>query len=276
MQDPFITAINAEKAALGWFEMITQNMSNIYTPGFREIKGNFQTFMHESDLNEVGVKQDKGKAIPGIAPENLYLEGNGFFTVRKPDGEIMYTRLGDFKFDKDGTYKTKDGYKVQGYMTDSKGNIMDTGAVGPDPNNPNMPAGGPAKMATTEISLWIDPANGKFLGKYDEWKIEGNGVIYGKSDKGKIKEPLYKLAIVNFHNPEALTKPEENFFTANEHSGQPVSATAETRSGLLEKSNVDFRGNIHFLQQAKLQLQVTNKIISTNKTLLEEALRLIQ
>jgi hypothetical protein len=30
------------------------------------------------------------------------------------------------------------------------------------------------------------------------------------------------------------------------------------------------------LQQAKLQLDVTSKLISTNKTLLEEALRLIQ
>jgi flagellar hook protein FlgE len=276
MQDAFITAINSEKSALGWFEMLTKNMSNIYTPGFREIRGSFHTFMDSSDLNELGHKQDQTKSIPGVAPENLFLEGKGFFTVRKPDGSLLYTRLGDFKFNGKGDYVTKDGYKVQGYILDKSGNIMNQGSAGPDPNNPSMPAGGPGDMATTDISMWMDPANGKYLGKYDEWKIEGNGIVYGKNKEGKVKDPLFKIAIVNFHNPESLTMPEVNFFSQNEASGAPVASTAETRSGLLEKSNVDFRQNIHLLQQAKLQLSVTNKIISTNKTLLEEALRLIQ
>lgn len=276
MQDAFITAINSEKSALGWFELLTENMSNIYTPGFREIRGSFHTFMDGSQLNELNIKQSQTKAVPGIAPENLFLEGPGFFTVRRPDGTIMYTRLGDFKFDGKGTYTTKQSYKVQGYVLDKSGNIMNAGAAGSDPNNPSMPSGGPGSIATTEISLWIDPSNGKYLGKYDEWKIENNGVIYGKNNKTKVKEPLYKIALVNFHNAESLTQPEDGYFTQNENSGEPVASSAETRSGLLEKSNVDFRENIHLLQQAKLQLSVTNKIISTNKTLLEEALRLIQ
>jgi len=276
MQDAFITAINSEKSGLAWFDMLTKNMSNIYTPGFREIRGSFHTFMDGSELNELNHKQDQTKAIPGVAPENLFLEGKGFFTVRKPDGSLLYTRLGDFKFNGKGKYLSKDGYKVQGYVLDKSGNIMNTGSAGPDPNNPSMPAGGPGSMATTDIDMWIDPSNGKYLGKYDEWKIEKNGIVYGKNKKGKVKDPLFKISIVNFHNAESLTQPETNFFTQNQASGEPVASNAETRSGLLEKSNVDFRQNIHMLQQAKLQLQVTNKIISTNKTLLEEALRLIQ
>jgi len=178
--------------------------------------------------------------------------------------------------DGNGTYVTKDGYKVQGYILDKSGNIMNSGSAGPDPNNPNMPDGGPGEIATTDVTMWLDPSNGKYLGKYDEWKIEGNGVVYGKNKEGKVKDPLFKLAIVNFHNPEAMSMPEENYFSKNEASGAPVASNAETRSGLLEKSNVDFRQNIHLLQQAKLQLQVTNKIISSNKKLLEEALRLIE
>lgn len=276
MKDPFVTAINSEKSGLAWFELLTKNMSNIYTPGFREIRGSFHTFMDGSELNELNIKQSQTKSIPGVAPENLFLEGNGFFTIRKKNGEIRYTRLGDFKFDGKGKYVTKEGDSVQGYVLDKSGNIMNTGAAGPDPNNPSMPSGGPANMATTDINMWIDPANGKYLGKYDEWKIEGNGVVYGKNKKGKVKDPLFKISIVNFHNPESLTQPETGFFSKNTNSGEPVASNAETRSGLLEKSNVDFRENIHLLQQAKLQLQVTNKIISTNKTLLEEALRLIQ
>lgn len=277
MQDAFITAVNSEKASLGWYELLTQNISNIYTPGFREVRGSFHTFMDGTELNELNHKQEQTKSIPGVAPENLFLEGKGFFTVRRHDGMLLYTRLGDFKFDGKGTLVTKDGYKVQGYVLDKSGNIMNTGAGGPDPNNPSMPAGGPGAIATTEINMWIDPSNGKYLGKYEEWKIEGNGIVYGKSDKGKVKDPLYKISIANFHNAEALTMPEENFFTPNEATGEPVAAgNVETRAGLLEKSNVDFRENIHLLSQAKLQITVTNKIISSTKQLLEEALRLVQ
>lgn len=276
MHDSFITSINAEKSSLSWFEMISKNMANIYTPGFREIRGDFRTFMDGSNFNECNTKQEQGRSIPGNAPENLFLEGKGFFTLRKDDGSILYTRLGDFKFDGSGTYVSNDNYKVQGYILDKSGNIMNSGASGPDPNNPSMPSGGPGKIATTDISLWIDPANGKYFGKYDEWAIEGNGIVYGKSKDGKIKEPLYKLALANFHNPEVLTQPQEGFFTQNEMSGEPVASSAETRAGLLEKSNVDFRTNIHMLQQAKMQLTITNKLISTNKSLLEEALKLIQ
>lgn len=276
MYDSFITAINSEKSSMAWFEMITQNVANIYTPGFREIRGSFHSFMDGTELNELGHKQEQTKAVPGVAPENLFLEGKGFFSVRKQDGSVLYTRLGDFKFDGGGKYVTKDGYSVQGYVLDKAGNIMNAGAAGSDPNNPSMADGGPGKNATTDVVMWIDPSNGKYFGKYDEWKIEGNGIVYGKNKEGKVKDPLFKLAIVNFHNSESLTQPEDNYFSKNENSGEPVAANAETRSGLLEKSNVDFRQNIHLLQQAKLQLQVTNKILSTNKTLLDEALKLIQ
>jgi len=41
-------------------------------------------------------------------------------------------------------------------------------------------------------------------------------------------------------------------------------------------SNTEFRDNIYYLQQAKLQMDITNKLISQNKQLLEEALRLLQ
>ena len=170
MQDAFITAINSEKSGLAWFDLLTKNMSNIYTPGFREIRGSFHSFMDGAELNDLNHKQDQTKSIPGVAPENLFLEGNGFFTLRKNDGSLLYTRLGDFKFDGNGKYLSKDGYKVQGYVLDKSGNIMNTGSAGPDPNNPSMPAGGPGTMATTDIDMWIDPSNGKYLGKYDEWK----------------------------------------------------------------------------------------------------------
>lgn len=277
MQDSFITSINTQKSTLEWMNVIIENLSNIYTPGYREVQGNFKTVLDGVGLDEMEVKTDQGKAVPGTASENIYLEGKGFFLTKRPDGRVLYTRLGEFTFDGDGVYKSKEGYTVQGYILNDNGEMLASSAPQKqDPNTGVDSLGGPAITATTDIKLWIDPSNGKYLGKYDEYEIKEDGIIYGKSDKGKVKVPLYKIPIMNFHNAGALTQVKEGYFMENKESGKPVAGTGEIRSGLIEQANTDFRGQLSYMQQAKLQLDMTNKLISTNKQLLEEALRLLQ
>jgi flagellar hook protein FlgE len=239
--------------------------------------GDFKTCLNGVELDELPAKVDQGKAFPGTSSSNVFIEGNGFFVTKRPDGKVLYTRLGEFTFDGEGVYKSPDGYSVQGYILNDKGEVM-TSPV-PQITNPHTETdinGGPAMAGTTDIKLWIDPSNGKYLGKYDEYEIKEDGILYGKSDKGKIKTPLYKIALYNFHNPNALTRIKENYYAENKESGKPVLGKAEIRSGLIEMSNADFRTNIAFLQQAKFQLEMTNKLINTNKQLLEEALKLLQ
>lgn len=280
MKDPFITAVNCQKAALSWFEDLAVNASNLYTPGFRERRMLFSDFINGTSYMELPYKMEQGKALPGRAPTNLFIEGKGMFAVRKKDGTLLYTRLGDFKFDENGTMVNELGYKLQGYLTDEKGNIINTGATqantGGSPNNPNHGAGGPGHMPTTEINLWVDPTNGKFLGKYDEYKVQADGTVLGVSDKGKKTVPLYKIALVNFVNPEGLNMVEEAYFVPSPNSGEPVEGDGEIQSGLIEKSNVGMRENTTNLMAAKLQLEVVSKLINTNKQLLQESLRLIQ
>ena len=135
--------------------------------------------------------------------------------------------------------------------------------------------GGAVNIPTTNIKLWIDPNNGKYLGKYDEFEFKGDGILYGKSDGGKNVVPLYKLAIMNFHNPEGLYEIKQGQFIETEESGRPVIGRGEVRGGLLEMSNCDFKANISYYQQAKMQMDVANKLIQTNKSLLQEVLQLI-
>lgn len=45
MNDAFITAINTQYATVNWIDVITDNMTNIYTPGFKEKQVNFKTFL---------------------------------------------------------------------------------------------------------------------------------------------------------------------------------------------------------------------------------------
>ena len=85
MRDPFITSVNAQNAALNWFEDLSINASNIYTPGYREKRTMFTDYINGSQYEEVDYKAFQGKSIPGRAPSNLFIEGKGMFVVRKDD-----------------------------------------------------------------------------------------------------------------------------------------------------------------------------------------------
>ena len=59
-----------------------------------------------------------------------------------------------------------------------------------------------------------------------------------------------------------------------EESGNPVLGCGEIRSGLLELSNADFKGNIADYQMAKVQMELVNALIKTNKDLLQSAMEM--
>lgn len=276
MNDSFVTALNTQKATVNWMDVLTENMTNIYTPGFKENQVNFQTFIGGAILDNPQKNLGQGKSIPGTSNSNLFLEGQGYFVVKNQDGKSVYTRHGEFTFDKEGVYKNKDGYTVQGYILNDKGEIMQgTSTVNADLYQQSTLQGGAMNIPTTNIKLWIDPNNGKYLGKYDDYEIKGDGILYGKADKGQRVVPLYKIANMNFHNAAGLYEIKQGQFIETIDSGNPVMGRAEIRSGLLEMSNVDFKGNIGYFQQAKVQLELSNKLISSNKQLLEEALKLL-
>ncbi len=276
MNDSFITALNTQKATINWMDVLADNLANIYTPGFKETQVNFSTFLGGAILDNPNKKFSQGKSTPGTSNSNLFLEGQGFFLVKNSEGRSIYTRLGEFTFDKEGVYKNKDGYKVQGYILNDKGEIMQgTKTVDADLYQQTSLKGGAMNIPTTNVKLWIDPNNGKYLGKYDDYEIKEDGILYGKADKGQTKVPLYKIANMNFHNSAGLYEIKEGQFIETEDSGSPVMGRGEIRSGLLELSNVGFKDNIMSFQQAKVQMELTNKLITSNKQLLEETLKLV-
>lgn len=276
MQDSFVNALNTQKATMSWIDCLSENMVNVYTPGYRENKATFKTFLNGAVVDNHIKNVGQGKSIPGTSNENLFLEGDGYFVLRRDDGKIAYSRLGEFKFDSEGVYKNPQGYAVQGYILNDKGEIM-AGSKPVDKNDyeKTLAEGGALNIPTTQIKLWIDPDNGKYLGKYDEFEFKEDNILYGKSNSGKNVVPLYKVAINNFHNPEGLYEFKTGMFVETEESGKPVMGKGETRQGLIELSNIDFKGNIAYYQQAKMQLELSNKLIQTNKELLQEAIKLI-
>lgn len=276
MNDSFVTALNTQKSTTNWIDVIAHNMTNVYTPGFREQQVNFKTFLGGAISEDYDKKLDQGKSTPGTSKENLFLEGKGFFLVKDATGKSIYTRLGEFKFDHEGVYRDRSGNTVQGYILNDKGEIMQgTKSVTSDLYEETAMKGGALDIPTTNIKLWIDPNNGKYLGKYDDYEIKNDGTIYGKADNGKRSVPLYRITTRNFNNAAALYEFKDGQFLETEESGKPLIGVGEIRSGLLEMSNADFKGNISYYQMAKLQMDVANKLISTQKELLQETLRLV-
>ena len=276
MRDSYINAMNIQRNTVHWMNAISENLTNIYTPGYRENMVTFKTYLDAAVPDRIMKNTGQGKAIPGTSPENVFLEGNGFFVLRNDEGRIAYTRLGEFKFDGEGVYKAADGSKVQGYILNDKGEIMSgTKSLSNDVYEQTIAQGGALAIPTTEIKLWIDPDNGKYLGKYDEFEIKEDGILYGKANNGKDCAPLYKLALMNFHNPQELFEYKQGQYLETEYSGKPVIGKGEIRSGLLELSNIDFKANATYWKEAQTQLDISGKIMSTYKQLLQSAMEML-
>ena len=276
MNDAFITAINTQYATVNWMDVIADNMTNVYTPGFKEKQVNFKTFLGGAINDDYDKKMTQGKSTPGTSNDNVFLEGKGFFLTKTPEGKSVYTRLGEFTFDGEGVYRAKNGNTVQGYILNDKGEIMQgTKSISSDLYQQTALKGGALDVPTTSIKMWIDPNNGKYLGKYDEYEIKNDGTIVGKAENGKKVVPLYRITTRNFHNAAGLYEYKDGQFLETEESGKPVLGCGEIRSGLLELSNAAFKDNISYYQMAKLQMEVVNKLISSNKDLLQQAMQLV-
>ena len=110
--------------------VIGNNMANISTAGFKQGRYTATTF-DDVIYSRVGNKDGEGSEIgrqsyiraasqiytdytqgvmePTGLPWDFAISGEGFFAVQKPDGEIAYTRMGNFALDAEG-YVTLPGY----------------------------------------------------------------------------------------------------------------------------------------------------------------------
>ncbi len=118
-------------------EVISNNIANMTTTGFKRRRAEFQDLMYQ-DLRRVGSNSsDNGTVVPsgaqiglGVKTAAIYrineqgnlsqtsnsldlaIQGNGYFQVTLPSGETAYTRDGTFALAADGTIVTSDGYAV--------------------------------------------------------------------------------------------------------------------------------------------------------------------
>ncbi|MGI6604909.1 MAG: flagellar basal-body rod protein FlgG [Firmicutes bacterium] len=116
-------------------DVISHNLSNVNTAGFKKSRLEFQDLLYETLRGAApaplggylpttlsvghGVRPaatqrmfSTGNFEPTQNPLDVAIEGDGFFQVELPNGSVAYTRDGSFKINGDGDLVTSDGYLV--------------------------------------------------------------------------------------------------------------------------------------------------------------------
>ena len=152
-----VTGLNAAGQSMS---VVGDNIANAGTFGFKSSRAEFQDMLSNSLKGIDGGDQiGSGVKLAHVTPQfsqgtvartqnitDLAINGNGFFEVDAPFGK-GYTRDGSFHFDKEGFMVNGDGYKVQGFQPDEKGNITNkNGAI--KLGNTTIPA-----TATSEVAF---------------------------------------------------------------------------------------------------------------------------
>ncbi|NOR58660.1 MAG: flagellar hook-basal body complex protein [Sulfurimonas sp.] len=145
MTQAFYTGISGLKSNQGGIDIITDNLANISTVGFRGYNTEFASMFEDSlnttsknsstsssigagvQLQAATMNRDQGVIQLSDQSTDLAIVGNGWFGIQgSTDANDMYTRAGNFTFDVDNDLVTPDGYYVLGTMG---GNINADGVL---------------------------------------------------------------------------------------------------------------------------------------------------
>ena len=135
--DPALrTAASGMMAQQTRSEVIANNLANVNTTGFKRSRAHFLDLLYQTiqgatvvgapDANSLpaiqigrgtrlgGVQRnhEQGPIEPTQRPFDVAIEGEGFFQVQLPNGQLGYTRDGSFSVSDTGTLVTAEGYTV--------------------------------------------------------------------------------------------------------------------------------------------------------------------
>jgi flagellar basal body rod protein FlgG len=178
-------AAAAMNANSRWQEVISENLASASIPGFKHQDVSFQSVAGQTGQaagnGSVQANMAAPKVVtshnfsPGVirpgGPEDLAIEGAGFFEVTRPDGSTAYTRDGEFHFSPEGVLTTKQGFQVMGTA----------GAIQRDINNP-----GPFSISSNgDISQGADKKGQIKLVEFEDvskLKFAGDGTFEAGAD----------------------------------------------------------------------------------------------
>ncbi len=243
-------------------DVISNNLSNINTTGFKKSRVEFHDLIYQT-MREPGTKSTISTEIPtgievglGVKPVattrlfgqgnfehtgnslDVVIEGDGFFQVNMPDGTIAYTRSGNFSKDSSGRVVTMDGYPLE-----------------------------PA------ISI---PADAKSV------SIGNDGTVSVVRPGESSATEVGAIQLVRFINPAGMKSLGKNLFMNTQSSGDPIQGTpglegfGTISQGFVEGSNVDIVTELVNMIIAQRSYEANSKAINTSNQMLQTAINIIR
>ncbi|MBN8897634.1 MAG: flagellar basal-body rod protein FlgG [Rhodospirillales bacterium] len=232
-------------------EVISNNIANMSTTGFKRRRAEFQDLIYQN-LRRVGANSsDTGTLVPsgaqvglGVKTAAIYrinaqgnlqqtgntldmaIQGNGYFQVTLPSGDTAYTRDGTFGLAADGTIVTADGYTVQ----------------------PGLQIPSNATGVT----------------------VNGSGQVQVTLQGQTAPQTVGQLQLTVFPNEAGLEAQGDNLFLETAASGAPVSGNPATQGfgsvmqGFVETSNVNIVTEITNLITAQRAYEMNSRVITTS------------
>ncbi len=210
------------------FELLSHNMANASTPGFkRELQQLWRLDSPAESTDPLGQRQGAFLDVRSrdFTQGNLHetgndtdfgLDGPGFFKVQTPQG-VRYTRNGLFRLTPDRQLATQEGYLVMG-------------------------KNGPLTLNANDQNYYMDQEGG----------------VHMDNSLGD------QMAVVDFANPQGLTHQGNCLYVATPASGQEIEAPAtKVREGEIEESNFDPTAEMVTLVNIQRSFEAYLKVLDT-------------
>ncbi|TCI80130.1 flagellar basal body rod protein FlgG [Exiguobacterium sp. SH0S1] len=219
-----------------------------------------------------GAMQNSGRAL------DVGISGEGFYATMV-NGQLQYTRAGNFYTDNQGNLVTGDGT----YLIGSQTNDL------PPSGTPGVAATPTALQMASDLDVpYLQTAVGAQTDKYGRIKIptDARSLSIGKDGQvsfvgadGELRVAGY-IVTSNFSNNAGLSKVGANNFVQSQNSGAPQfgvpgsGGRGELVSGALEMSNVDLSEEFTEMIVAQRGFQANTRIITTSDEILQELVNL--
>jgi flagellar basal-body rod protein FlgF len=195
------TGYSGMRAQADALDLLSNNLANANTSGFKEEMANFSLINQPADgglnstINRTVMTQGSINSLEGSMSQtnrdlDIAIEGNGFLAVQTPRG-IRYTRNGSLKMNAQGVLCCSEGSPVLGI-------------------NGRPIALGPGKVQISE-----------------------NGTVSLEN------QPVDQLKVVTFDKGANFTREGNSLFALTDGKVQEKIADAKIKSGYLEQSNVN-------------------------------------
>lgn len=246
------TGLDAQQTQM---DVISNNLANASTTGFKTSRASFQDLMYQNEGQPGSQTTEQtqsptglllGTGVKVVGSEKLFtqgaitqtgnsldvaIQGNGFLQVSLPDGTVAYTRDGSLHEDSTGQVVTADGY-------------------------PLVPS----------ITL---PAN------VNSVTIGTDGTVSVTSNGSTTPAQIGVLQLANFVNPSGLQPMGQNLYLETQSSGtaqtgQPgINGMGTLAQGSLESSNTNVVEEMVNMIQAQRTYEMNSKSISAVDDMLQ-------